>query len=478
MFVENAGVDARTQTFEFGDGKYVNSVLAGRLADIEPSQSTPDSYYFVVEDFKADDLSYWADTLFYNASGDHEDSLKHAPLRYGARYSKLKPYQSGGSTYYAAVLLSAADVPTSGSSTEGNVTLEAIDAVVAGYMKRSGTPGVVLAIAKKGKLIHAKGYGYSDIASGRQAQPTDLFRFASVSKAIGSVATLRQIQDGLRAPISGRPLSLTTKVFGEVFAYTPPAGQRETLGQLTLEQLLSHQTCIVAAFDQRMSAAQWIATEAALAAAGQSPFDCAQRAYKNTNYYIIRNVVADVAGDTYENYVKTKFTDPLGAYRLKPSLGNNSVHPEGFQEASYYQPVGWANRDRRYGAGNNGDSVMTVSRQASGAYAASPLDFLRWFSTVDGSRRIYRSLDDAHFNWFLERGLGFEMPALQSGVALMKGGSFPVMTYAEFFRRGDGISFIWISNGDISDEALSRSINRRFDDNPNLPLRDITANYF
>lgn len=77
----------------------------------------------------------------------------------------------------------------------------------------------------------------------------------------------------------------------------------------------------------------------------------------------------------------------------------------------------------------------------------------------------------------MDSGLGFNVKELASGVALSKGGNLPGVTESEFVRRGDGISFIWISNGHIRN--LSSTLHRHLDADPSLlPLRDVTYDYF
>ena len=86
-----------------------------------------------------------------------------------------------------------AAIPAAGKAGPG---LEDLDAVVKGIMERHGIPGGVLAIAKDGKLIYAKAFGWSDLAAAVEADPLTMFGLASVSKPITALAILLLIEQG------------------------------------------------------------------------------------------------------------------------------------------------------------------------------------------------------------------------------------------------------------------------------------------
>src|SRR5262245_16639704 len=60
--------------------------------------------------------------------------------------------------------------------------LEPLDRAVVAVLARHGIPGASLAIAKDGKLLHARGYGWADLRDDEHAKPDTLFGVASVSK--------------------------------------------------------------------------------------------------------------------------------------------------------------------------------------------------------------------------------------------------------------------------------------------------------
>src|SRR5262249_15032933 len=62
--------------------------------------------------------------------------------------------------------------------------LELFDPAMLQIMDRHALPGAPLAIAKNGKLVLARGYGWANAAPGDPAHPDTLFGLASLSKTI------------------------------------------------------------------------------------------------------------------------------------------------------------------------------------------------------------------------------------------------------------------------------------------------------
>ena len=73
-------------------------------------------------------------------------------------------------------------------------------------MKKWTIEGASVAIAKDGKLVYARGFGYADTAAGIETQPYSKFRIASISKLVTAVAIMKLQEEG--------KLSLDDKVFG------------------------------------------------------------------------------------------------------------------------------------------------------------------------------------------------------------------------------------------------------------------------
>jgi hypothetical protein len=76
-------------------------------------------------------------------------------------------------------------IPATGWAGPG---LESLDLAVLDIMDRHGIPGASLAIAKDGKLVFAKGFGWAHPALNLATRPDTLFALASISKPITALA--------------------------------------------------------------------------------------------------------------------------------------------------------------------------------------------------------------------------------------------------------------------------------------------------
>jgi len=73
------------------------------------------------------------------------------------------------------------------------------------YIDDQLVPGVVTLVARKGKVVHFETHGYMDVDSGKPMRPDAIFRIASMTKPITSVAIMLLVEDGrvrLTDPVS------------------------------------------------------------------------------------------------------------------------------------------------------------------------------------------------------------------------------------------------------------------------------------
>lgn len=71
-----------------------------------------------------------------------------------------------------------------------------IDTLVQQYVDKQAIPGAVCLIARKGKIVYHKAFGYRDVASQTPMDKDDIFRIMSISKAITSVAVMMLYEEG------------------------------------------------------------------------------------------------------------------------------------------------------------------------------------------------------------------------------------------------------------------------------------------
>ncbi|MCE9578908.1 MAG: beta-lactamase family protein [Deltaproteobacteria bacterium] len=486
VMIKNTGVDQRGQWIGIATVDQAINLADqhdARVLTLEPwTLDSPYVVYVMEARLRAvGERTWWASELIDDPVGgvDNDDSLYHAPKRFGGRYAKLNAYPTSGGVRYFGFLADNAPVPTSGSDNAGNATLDQIDDTVRDLMKREGIPGATLAIVKNGKLIHAKGYGYANLATSRTTQPTDSFRIASVSKTITGTAILRMIQDGRvlprSAPKAGAKLTLDTHPWGDLWPYTPPAGQPIHLGQITIRNLLEHATDLDNdRFEWATAPATWVTTEQNNVATGTASFKgapgtLANATYMNANYYMLGQVVTSVTGQPLATYVRDTLLTPVGVGRVLPGHVTGAADVlTTYQAFTYNRPGRYFRRFRDLqgvlgdGPNDRGDWAMDPALLAASGYAASPLELLRMMVSLNGARPGARALDNASYwairdkvspdlqpGWCTGRGLAWWGNCnAPTGRGYEHGGYLPGTTEAVARMRDDGIEFVFATNSD------------------------------
>ena len=146
-----------------------------------------------------------------------------------------------GHTATFAQVLTPAKPEAAGMSAE---RLRRIDQMVNGLIESNAAPGAVVLIARNGKIVYHQAYGYSDTESKKPMLRDNIFRIASQTKAITSLAVMMLWEEGkflLDDPVSKYiPVFKNPKVLK---AFNPedssyiaePAGK-----EITIRQLLTH----------------------------------------------------------------------------------------------------------------------------------------------------------------------------------------------------------------------------------------------
>lgn len=125
-----------------------------------------------------------------------------------------------------------------------SVRLAKIDQLVNDYINRQWIPGATIFIARNGKIVYHKAYGFSDTENKKPMKKDDIFRIASQTKAITSLAVMMLFEEGkflLDDPISDyipefkNPKILKSLNWSDTTYATQPA-----TGEITIRQLLTH----------------------------------------------------------------------------------------------------------------------------------------------------------------------------------------------------------------------------------------------
>jgi N-acyl-D-amino-acid deacylase len=287
--------------------------------------------------------------------------------------------------------------PITGVQVPGMVSY---DQLIPDLMRKYNVPGGAVAVLRDGKLIYARGFGYSDVENKIPVQPDALFRIASVSKTFTSAAIMTLVGDG--------KLRFDDRIAPFIANLAPPPGAAvdPRWEQITIRNLLNH----AGGWDRNKPNGGFdpidrpsIAAAAVGAPAPASPetlirymkgmpldFNPGEKfAYSNFGYIILGRVIERVSGMPYKDYVRTHVLEPAGAKRTQQ--GKSRMSDALPDEVKYYWP----------GAGVNfpqvpsvfpGEGMVPINYggyyfevgDASGAWVSSTVDLLRFLSAVDG----------------------------------------------------------------------------------------------
>ena len=284
------------------------------------------------------------------------------------------------------------EIPQTGRT---SAALAPVDDMVLSFMREHDLPGAGVAIARRGRLVYARGFGYADIDKREPVQPDSLFRIASLSKPVTAVAVLQLVEAG--------KLTLDTRVV-DVLKVRAPRGKRRDprLRAVTIRHLLQHTAGWdrSKSFDPMFRSAR-IAKELRVPApAGPQhvirymfgkrlDFDPGERmAYSNFGYCMLGRVIEKLTGRSYEDHVQRSVLAPLGVTRMRigatrlqgradGEVGYHTRYPEtgpSVFESDLGQPV-----PVQYGA------WCLEAMDAHGGWIASAVDLVRFASALDDS---------------------------------------------------------------------------------------------
>jgi N-acyl-D-amino-acid deacylase len=229
---------------------------------------------------------------------------------------------------------------------EAHPALKSFDELMPSFLGKHSVPGASLAVARKGNLVYARGFGYTDLAKKVQVQPRSLFRIASISKPFTAVAALQCVEAG--------KIRLHDNVLDHV-KLTPHLGPGAHFDprwkKITIHHLLQH----TGGWDRDKSFDPiGIPWDIARSLGIQPPikpvhiirymlgkpldFDPgAFFAYSNLGYLLLGRVIQAALNRPYEEVVRKQVLAPLGIKDMQ--LGRALVDKRARGEVQYYDPT-------------------------------------------------------------------------------------------------------------------------------------------
>ncbi len=280
--------------------------------------------------------------------------------------------------------------------------LEIFDIAMTNLLNDYNIKGGQLALTYKGRLIYSRGFGYANTATSTLVQPKSIFRIASLSKPVTSIAILKLVEEG--------QINLNDQVFGVNGILNDVIYQNYldiAVSNITVKNLLQH----TAGWDSYYSGdafyGNWYTTN--------NPFEITtimgvtapgsvettiqyvlentylddnpgiNSAYSNIGYAILGEIIEKVTGQGYENYVRDSILIPLNITNMH--LGRTDLINQLPMEVNYYN-----NYNSTVSSIYDGTTMVPGAYGgycmenigSSGGWVASAEDMCLWLSAVDG----------------------------------------------------------------------------------------------
>jgi CubicO group peptidase (beta-lactamase class C family) len=273
-------------------------------------------------------------------------------------------------------------------------------------------PGATFAVTKNGKLVYMRAFGTANRTGTELTQSYHMFRIASLSKQITSIAVMKLIENG--------QLSLSDKPFGpggilNADSYFANANITDTrVYNITIQNLLEHSAGwnrdlpmspsplppypwgygfsdpidFPLHVTQALGEANPVTRRAMIKFLIQKGLDFTPGTgfnYSNIGYLVLGEVIEKKTGLTYGNYVKQNIFAPLGIYDIR--LGKNLLADKQEREVEYITNPTFTSLSA-YGTGQivplEYGGVSVEAMDAHGGWIATSRDLVRLLTAVDG----------------------------------------------------------------------------------------------
>lgn len=192
---------------------------------------------------------------------------------------------------------------------------DSIDGALRAAVERKTIPGVVAMAADRNGVLYRGAFGVADIGTGRATREDDLFRIASMTKAITSTAAMQLVEQGkfaLDEPVQKYlPEFARAQQFVSFDAATGAYSVKPATRTVTVRHLLTHTSGlgynftsgIVRDFKPRAGETYPV---------GPLLFEPGTRWHYGTSTDQVGRLIETVSGESLETYFRTKIFAPLG----------------------------------------------------------------------------------------------------------------------------------------------------------------------
>lgn len=336
--------------------------------------------------------------------------------------------------------------------------MKGLDSTVNAFMRNYDIPGMSVAVTRKGKLAYLKAYGKADLEANQNVTTASLFRLASVSKTLTSVAIMTLMEEG--------KISLDDKVFGEGALLGTTYGTKpytDWLKAITVKHLLQHTAggWPNDGNDPMFRNKEMTMDELLTWTLDNRPQDTypgTVQAYSNFGFCVLGVIIGKITGMSYERYVQTRILEPAGITTMQ--LGGSTLNDRKPNEVKYYAPTSG-------GAYNFNEERLS----ACGGWIASAKDLARFIVRVDDFPTVPDILSHNTIMTMITRnGTGSNYACgwtVRNDSSYFHNGGLPG-TSTLMVRAANEFNWVLLCNGKNEKEGFSNSLDQL--------MRNVVAN--
>lgn len=258
----------------------------------------------------------------------------------------------------------------------GPARLSQLDDIVNQALQQYYVPGASLAVAHKGKLVYAKGFGVANLRTREPVTPTTLFNLASCTKAVSTFGILKLVEAGR--------LQLDDTMYSVIGRPNLVRGMEADplVAKITIRQLLHHSAgwnddsgYLKAGREIKRLAPNGLPFSEAIRVLLGTPLDYppgTQAKYANGDWNIIKYIIECVSQEPYGRFMQNRL---------------NEIGIKNMCEESPGVIPGQASRYGGYPPHILASGQLTVPLMPSfGNWMASSVDMVRFLTALDGTR--------------------------------------------------------------------------------------------
>jgi CubicO group peptidase (beta-lactamase class C family) len=248
------------------------------------------------------------------------------------------------------------------SSAQNSPESAALDASLRGAVERKEVPGVVALVTDRERVLYQGAFGVADVATGRPLTVDALFRIASMTKAVTSLALMQLVEQGRLGLDDPAEKYLPELVGLKVFASFDPATGAYTLRPAarapTVRHFLTHTSGLAYPFTSAIWRDFKPRPGETYPFGGPLLFDPGERWHYSTSTDVVGRLVEVLSGQTLEDYFRQHVFAPL----KMDDTSYNVPEPKGPRLAA-----------QQWRAGERMDGAIELQKPQPGLTIAAPV---------------------------------------------------------------------------------------------------------